>query len=102
MIPTYYIATAAFKYGEKSWLNFLGEDGKFVVCGVAMGLAGAPVLFWWAILQGVVSGAGWYYIRVLDEAGKLKNPWVEVARGFVGTIVMGLVEVWLLISLIFR
>ncbi len=27
---TYYIATAAFIYGGKSWLNFLGEKGKLL------------------------------------------------------------------------
>lgn len=83
---TYYIATSAFKYGEKSWLNFAGERGKFTICGVAFGLAIFPVVTLpLAILQGIVSGAGFLAIKILDEKKIVQNPWVERLRGLIGT-----------------
>jgi hypothetical protein len=85
---TYYIATAAFKYGEKSWLNFLGEYGKFTVCGLAFGLAAIPAIGIVAgIIQGIVSAIGFLTIKILDDKNIVKNPWVERLRGFFGTII---------------
>lgn len=81
----YYIATAAFKYGEKSWLNFLPKMAKFVVCGLAFGAASFTLLNWpWAIAQTLIGGWAFGFIYVLDEQGVLKNPWVEVLRGAIG------------------
>lgn len=78
-----------FKYGVKSWLNFLGEYGKFFVCGLALGAAPAYVLgLKWGILQTVIGGIGFVVIKYLDDKGIVKNPWVERLRGFVGTILV--------------
>lgn len=84
---TYYIATAVFKYGEKSWLNFLGEDGKFAACGLAFGLASIPALgFEFGLYQGLMSMMGFLAVKVLDDNEMIKNPWIERLRGFVGTM----------------
>lgn len=84
---TYYIATAAFKYGEKSWLNFLGEDGKFAVCGLVFGLASIPAIgVEFGLSQGLISMMGFLAIKVLDDNEMIKNPWIERLRGFVGTM----------------
>ena len=86
-IPAYWIATSAFPYGEKSWLNFLGERGKFFAVGLALGLCSFIVLpFGLALSQSLLSGISFVAVKVLDDKDILKNPWVELARGFLGTI----------------
>lgn len=88
-IVTYYVATAVFKYGEKSWLNFLGEYGKFFVCGLALGAAPWALLgLKWGILQALIGGIGFVIIKILDDKGKVKNPWVERLRGFIAAILV--------------
>jgi hypothetical protein len=53
----YWIATNAFNYGQNSWLNFLGEWGKFFVCGLVFGACSFIFLVWWvALIQTIVSG----------------------------------------------
>lgn len=85
---TFYIATSAFKYGENSWLNFLGEKGKFTVCGIAFGLASIPMFGWVAgIIQGIVAGCAFLCIKILDDKGIIHNPYVELCRGFFGIII---------------
>ena len=86
-ILTYYIATNV-PYGEKSFLNFLGEYGKFAFCGAAFGIASFPILGYWAIAQAVVGGIGWSVIKYYDDKGQLVNPWTELLRGGVGCILM--------------
>ena len=87
-ILTYWLATSAFPYGEKSWLNFLGEWGKFAVCGLVMGLASIVVLGWLVgLIQGIVGLIAFVVIKYLDDNGIMKNPWVELCRGFFGTVV---------------
>jgi hypothetical protein len=87
-IPTYYIATSAFPYGEKSWLNFLGEGGKFFVCGLAFGFASIPILGFIGILQGIISGFAFLGIKILDNKDIIKNPWVEFLRGCLGSCLL--------------
>ena len=37
-IATYWIATSAFPYGEKSWLNkYFSEGEKWAICGIVFG-----------------------------------------------------------------
>ena len=85
----YYIATAAFKYGEKSWLNFLPPIGKFIVCGLAFGAASFTMLSWQGgLFQTIIGGWAFGFIFVLDEHGTLKNPWVERLRGSIGCILL--------------
>ena len=87
-IPAYWIATSAFPYGENSWLNFLGEYGKFIVCGVVFGACSFTMLHWYlGVLQMVVAGLCWWFIKVLDEQGIIGNPYVELLRGFTGTMI---------------
>jgi hypothetical protein len=86
-IPTYWIATSAFPYGENSWLNIFGDWGKWAICGLVFGLASIPILGYLGILQGVVSSLAFVGLHYLDEKDILKNPWQEILRGFVGTSV---------------
>ncbi len=86
-IPAYWIATSAFPYGEKSWIK-LPEELKFLVCGLVFGLASITAINWyWALIQTAISGACWWFIKVLDDKEMVKNPWVELLRGFTGTVV---------------
>jgi hypothetical protein len=84
-VVTYLIATNAFPYGEKSWLNFLGEYGKYIVCGIVFGLASAPILGYWSIAQAILGGGGFGLLHYLDEKNIVKNPFQEILRGVVGT-----------------
>ena len=85
-IPAYWIATSAFPYGDGSWLNIFGECGKWAICGFVFGLASAPVLGYWSIAQAIVSGGGFVILHYLDEKDVVKNPFQELLRGFIGTI----------------
>jgi hypothetical protein len=76
-----------FKYGEKSWLNFLGEYGKFFVSGLSFGACSFIVLpLWFAVSQTILSGISFLAIKWLDDKNIVKNPWVELLRGFMGTL----------------
>jgi len=86
-IPAYWIATSAFPYGDKSWLNFLGQYGKFFVSGLALGLCSFVLLpLWLAVLQSLFSGIAFVLLHYLDEKGIVKNPFQELLRGFLGTV----------------
>jgi len=86
---TYYIATAVFKYGDKSWLNFLPKIWKFIVCGAALGAASWVLLPpFWAFMQVIIGGWAFGFIFILDECGYLHNPWVEFLRGYGGTFLL--------------
>ena len=80
-------------YGEKSYLNFLGEYGKFAVCGFVFGISTLPVYIacgkWWlGIISGVVSALAYVVIKYFDDKAIIDNPWVERLRGFFGTITL--------------
>ena len=83
-IFTYWLATSAFPYGSKSWLNFLPQNWKHCVCGVAFGLASAPILLLWSIPLAIISGGAFYCI----ERFKINNPWAELLRGGIGTCLL--------------
>ena len=84
-IPAYWFATSAFPYGEKSWLNFLGEYGKFFVVGLALGACSFILLSWpLAVLQTLLSGISFLVMKYLDDKDILKNPWQELLRGGIG------------------
>jgi hypothetical protein len=85
-IPAYLIAVTAFVYGEKSWLNFLGVWGKWYVCGFAFGAASIPALGVVGLLQAMFGGIGFVILHYLDDKEILKNPWQEICRGVVGTL----------------
>ena len=85
-IPAYFIATNT-PYGEKSWLNFLGEYGKFALAGLLLGSCSFILLpFGLAVFQSVLSAISFLVIKILDEKDIIKNPYVEFLRGFFATI----------------
>lgn len=87
-ILSYLIATNLFGYGDKTpILKYLPKGWKFAVSGLMYGLASIPLLgIGLGIAQGLISGACFYGLMLLDDADKLKNPWQEIARGFCGTV----------------
>jgi len=88
IIGAYATIPFIFKYGEKSWLNFLGEYGKFFISGLSLGLCSFTFLsFGFALLQSLVSGISFMAIKFLDDKNIIKNPYVELLRGFSGTII---------------
>jgi hypothetical protein len=89
-IPTYFIATNAFSYGEKMiWTKWFGKWASMIISGVAFGLASIPILGWtWGIAQGIIGGVGFGILKYLDDADKLKNPWQELLRGYIGCSLM--------------
>lgn len=88
----YFLATNLFGYGEKTpILKYLPKWLKFTVSGFIFGLASFPILGWWSFLQAGISALAFYIIFVLDEKNIVKNPWVELLRGFFGTICMGVI-----------
>lgn len=86
-IGLYFLTTNLFGYGDKTpILKYLPKPWKFACSGFAFGLASIPLLGWWGLLQGIVSGAAFYGLYLLDEADIVKNPWQELLRGALGTI----------------
>jgi len=85
---TYFVATNVFGYGEKTpVLKSLPKWLRFTVSGIAFGLASAPILHWLCIAQAIIGGVAFYIIFLIDEKKLLINPWIELLRGFCGTIV---------------
>lgn len=84
-----YLISTEFGYGENNWLHkLLGKRGAITFCGVALGLASFPIIGYWAILQGIVSGTTFYCISLLDDSGKIHEPWIAILRGFLGTVLL--------------
>ena len=70
-----------------SYLNFLGENGKFFFCGLVFGLSSIPAFgLLHGVIQGIVSAFVFLIVKILDDKDIVKNPWVERLRGFFGTI----------------
>jgi len=87
---TYFIATNAFSYGEKMiWTKLFGGWFSIILAGVAFGLAATPILGWtWGIAQAIIGGVGFGLLKWLDDTDRLKNPFQELCRGFIGTIML--------------
>jgi hypothetical protein len=84
-IVSYLLATNLFGYGDKSpILKYLPQNIKHLVSGMIFGLASFPLIGYWCILQIIISGINFYYI----EVRKVNNPWAELLRGAVGTLVV--------------
>jgi len=80
-IPSYYIASIAFGYGDKNiWTKWIGKEWAVILTGFMLGLASFPIVGIWAILQATISSWAWYGVYVFDEAGKIKEPWVAILR----------------------
>jgi hypothetical protein len=88
-VATYFIATNVFSYGEKMLTTkWFGPWVSMGISGLALGAASFVCLpFWLASLQTVFSCFCFLLIKWLDDTDKVKNPWVELLRGFMGTIV---------------
>lgn len=88
-VLTYFLATNVFSYGDNMWTSKLfGRWISMILSGVTFGLASAPILgIKWGITQAIIGGVGFGVLKWLDDTDRLKNPWQELCRGFVGTIV---------------
>lgn len=90
-IATYWIVTSALSYGDNSWLSKrLPKDIVWLVYGAAFGLASFPVLGLLALLQAFIgAGTFWFLMNWSNHGfngGKLDQKYVELAFGFLGTI----------------
>lgn len=87
LIVSYAIATQ-FGYGENNWLTKLvGNRWAITICGFLLGLASAPILLYWSVVQAIIGGAVWYWLSTKD--GVINEPWVGLIRGASCTILMG-------------
>lgn len=88
-IVTYLIATNVFSYGENMWTTKLfGKWASMILSGITLGLASTPILGWtWGIAQAIIGGVSFGVLKWLDEKEILKNPWQELCRGLLGTII---------------
>lgn len=89
-ILSYWIIPGIFPYGSKSWLNFLPQNWKHFVSGMAFGACLWPIVGIACIWQAFISGIAFYLI----EKKGLDNPYCELFRGCSGTIIYPLL--WLL------
>lgn len=102
-IPSYFIATSVFSYGENHWLRKLvGRNSCWVIYGLFFGLASFPVLGKLCMLQGIIGGVIFYILMKLSNDGifrltygkedrpyviwYLDHKYVEILFGFFGTI----------------
>jgi hypothetical protein len=87
-ILTYFIA-CEIGYGDHNPLTLLvGKRWAITIHGTAVGLASFPVIGIWCILGGIISGVGFFLIAKFDDDGWLKEPFVAISRGIVGTILL--------------
>jgi hypothetical protein len=91
-IVTYFVATNFFSYGDKMiWTKLFGKWVSMGLAGLAMGLASIVVLgTFWGIIQGIVGCISFLVLKWLDDTDRLKNPWQELLRGLLGTILFSL------------
>lgn len=73
-ILTYFLVTNCCPYGEKSWLNFLGREGKWIAYGAIFGLASLPVLGWLAISQTMIASSAFFFLMKLSNDGVVITP----------------------------
>lgn len=87
-IATYLIATNAFSYGDDSWTSKLfGRWVSMGLAGLTYGIASIVVLgAFWGIIQGILGCISFLILKYLDDNEILKNPWQELCRGLLGTI----------------
>jgi len=87
-IVAYLLATNLFGYGEKTpILKYLPKWAKFFMSGFMFGLASmslvGPI---YGLIQAIVGGLSFYVLMLLDDAEIVKNPYQELLRGGLGTI----------------
>ena len=58
------------------------------LAGLTYGLASIALLgAFWGIIQGIVGAICFTILKYLDDKNVLKNPWQELLRGGLGTII---------------
>lgn len=89
-IVSYYIATNVFSYGDNAPMTkIFGRWISMALAGLTYGLASIFVVGWiWALIQGIVAMVCFLVIKYYDDKGTIHNPFVELARGFLGTVVL--------------
>jgi hypothetical protein len=97
-ILTYYIATSAFPYGEKSWLNrFMSQGVKWLFYGAIFGLASVPAIgLVLGLVQAVIGAVSFFCLMAASNWGipdkdrcgvqYLDHKYVEIVFGFMGTL----------------
>ena len=84
-----YFGACEIGYGINNPLTkIVGQTAAVVIHGTVLGLALYPILGWVCILSGMVSGLSFYVIRVADDAGKIKEPWVGILRSLSALILI--------------
>lgn len=88
-VLTYFLATNIFSYGDKMWTSKLfGRWISMGLSGLTFGLASIPVVgIERGIIQGIIGMIGFLVLKWLDDTDRLKNPWQELGRGFIGTVI---------------
>lgn len=91
VIPAYFIVTNCMPYGEKSWLNFLGKDLKWIIYGGAFGSCSFFSLpFGFALISTLLGGFSFWFLMKWSNDGfggnLLDHSYVELGFGFIGTI----------------
>ena len=88
-ILTYFIATNVFSYGDKMWTSrIFGRWVSMGLSGLAFGLASIVVLgAFWGMIQGIIGMTSFLVLKYLDDTDRVKNPFQELLRGFMGTVV---------------
>ena len=88
LIPAYFIVTNCMPYGEKSWLNFLGRDGKWITYGLSFGACSFFCLpFGYGLIAALLGGLSFWGLMKWSNDYGLNHAWVEVGFGFLGTII---------------
>ena len=88
-ILTYFLASWALPYGENSPITKLfGKSGACGIHGAGVGAASVFIIGWWAVLGAIIGGVAFYCIHKLDDAGKVKEPWVAIYRAITGLVLL--------------
>ena len=86
---TYFLASWALPYGEKSPITKLvGNRLAITIHGVGIGLASFPIVAYFAILGGIIGGVSFYILSVLDDKEVVKEPWLAILRPLIGLSVL--------------
>ena len=87
-IGAYFTVANAFSYGTNNWTTkIFGKWVSMALAGLTFGLASIALLgAFWGIIQGIVGMIAFVVLKWLDDTDRLKNPYQELLRGGLGTI----------------
>jgi uncharacterized membrane protein len=87
-ILTYFIA-CEIGYGDKNPLTkWVGKRNAITIHGTCVGLASIPIIGFWGILLGLISGVSFWVIAELDDRGIFKEPFIAISRAVLGTCLL--------------